>query len=194
MKKSDTENRHKLRLEFGILKTLPRNCSQAFDLVLMGIGFCNSFNEKTNLLFGAETEISYVLDQKVFNYELSVKGRYSPFPDYICPENSAVKYGGRELDCSMPIRVVPRVALGVPKSFLGVLDTKLYCEMLLSGDTENKNSFQFDQSLMTGIEVGYFTSQLDVAAGSSFRIDYDEDVSLDDLHFYIRMKLSWFRF
>ena len=181
-------------LEFGISKTLPRNCSQAFDLVLMGIGFCNSFNEKTNLLFGAETEISYVLDQKVFNYELSVKGRYSPFPDYICPENSAVKYGGRELDCSMPIRVVPRVALGVPKSFLGVLDTKLYCEMLLSGDTENKNSFQFDQSLMTGIEVGYFTSQLDVAAGSSFRIDYDEDVSLDDLHFYIRMKLSWFRF
>ena len=181
-------------MELAVRNPLQRNWSQNFDIVLMGISYYyNNFDDINKLHFGAESEISYLFDQGFINYELSVKGRYSPFPENIYPESSAVKYGGRALDCSMPIRVVPQVSIGFPKFLLDSLDAKVYGQMLLSGNTENSDSFNFDQSVMTGLELGTFSNRIDFAAGTSLRIDYNKEITFENLNFYIRVKFTWFR-
>ena len=180
--------------EFALSQDLPRCSAQTIDFVLMGTSYCSFFNEKNDVVsFGLESELSYLLDKRNINYELSVKGRYTPYPENICPPNSGVKYGGRELDCSMPVRIVPRVAFVLPKAFLGALDTKAYCEMLLSADPQNKAGFDFDRSLMTGLELGMNMNHIEVAMGSSLKLDYDDEISMDSFNFYLRLKLSWYR-
>ena len=181
-------------LEFTISKTLPRNCSQTFDFVLMGTSFWTNAGSNPDIKFGAETELSYQLDKRDIKYELSVKGRYSPFPATICPPNSGVKYGGKELDCSMPIRIVPRAALIFPDIFMKTLDTKVYCEMLASANPDNLNNISFDKSVMTGLELGEYSNHMEAAIGTSLRLDFaDEDITQEAFNFYLRLKLSWYR-
>ena len=181
-------------IEFALSQALPRCTSQTFDFVLMGTSYCSFFNDKNNeIAFGFESELSYLLNQRNICYELSLKGRYSPYPENICPPNSGVKYGGKELDCSMPVRIIPRAAVVLPKLFFDSLDTKAYCEMLISADPKNQVKFDFDRSVMTGLEVGMYSNHIEVSAGTSLKLDYDKDISMDSFNIYLRLKLSWFR-
>ena len=179
--------------EFSISKTLPRNCSQTYDFVLMGTSFFTNFNSNPDLKFGAESELSYLLDKRDINFELSVRGRYSPFPSHICPPNSSVKYGGSELDCSMPIRIIPSAAIIFPNILMNAFDTKIYCEMLASANPENLKNIELDRSLMTGLEFGKYANHLEVALGSALKLDYDKEITPESFNFYLRVKLDWFR-
>ena len=181
--------------EFSLSQSLPRNCAQTFDMVVMGTTYCSLFNNSNpDFRFGLESELSYTLDKRLIKYELSLKGRYSPYPANICPPNSSVKYGGKNLDSSMPVRLVPNLSLTLPNIILNTLDSKAYCEMLISANPAEQSSFICDRSLMTGLELGKYDNHFEFAAGTSLRFDYDKNISVDSWNLYLRIKLNWFRY
>ena len=65
--------------------------------------------------------------------------------------------------------------------------------MLISADPKNQVKFDFDRSVMTGLEVGMYSNHIEVSAGTSLKLDYDKDISMDSFNIYLRLKLSWFR-
>ena len=179
--------------EFYASGDLPRDCWHSIDLVSL-VSLCGSELEKDPVCrFGFESEVIYLKHLKLLNYELSVRGRYTPYPAYICPPKSGVVYGGKEVDCSQPIRIVPKIALILPDILFNLIDTKLYCEALLSGSPENINTFGFNRSLMGGFELGEYSGQLEVATGLSLRFDFDKYISTESVNLYFTFKYHWSR-
>ena len=179
--------------EFYSSKALPKDYFHSLDFVTLISTNCRKFENTPEFKFGFESELIYTLNQKYYALELALKGRYTPFDDYVCPPNSGVKYGGKELDCSMPIRIVPKISLIFPNIILNLLDTKLYCEALLSTKPENFNLFNFGRSIMSGFEIGKYSDQLEVAGGTSLRFDFDKQINSNSLNFYFTFKYHWCR-
>lgn len=179
--------------DFVYSKALPRNCYHTFDFVITGIAFCERTNVKPVFQFGVETELSYLLNQRNISYEISLRGRYTPFSSYICPPNSGITYGNKKLDCSMPVRVVPRFAILFPGFIPNFVDAKIYGELLGSSDLNFKNTFKFDKSVMTGFELGTYSARTEIATGVSMHIEYNKPVTFDCFDYYLRLKLSWYR-
>ena len=179
--------------EFYFSKALPKDYFHSLDFVTLFLINGGNFEKTPEFKFGFESELIYTLNQKFFALELALKGRYTPFDDYICPPNSALTYGGRKLDCSMPIRIIPKASLIFPNSILNMLDTKIYGEALLSTKPENLNLTTFDRSIMPGIEIGKYSDQLEVAVGASLKCDFDKPISLNSLNIYFTFKYHWCR-
>ena len=135
----------------------------------------------------------YTKGYKLFNDELSVRGRFTPFPAYVYPPNSGVVYGGKKLDCSQSIRIVPKASLIIPNILFNTIDSKLYCEMLLSASPEKSDGLAFDKSVMGGLEIGKYSNQLEVAGGTSLRFDWDKQISADSWNVYFTFKYHWSR-
>ena len=180
--------------EFSLSQSLSRNCAQSFDLVVMGTTYCPLFNNSNpDFKFGFESELSYTLDKRLIKYQLALNSRYTPYPANICPPNSSVTYGGKPLDSSMPVRLVPSLSFTLPNIILNSLDTKAYCEMLISANPAEQPSFTWDRSIMTGLEIGKYDNHMEFACGTSLRFDYDKDISMDSWNFYLRVKIYWLR-
>lgn len=180
-------------LEFYISRELPRDCWHSIDFVFLA-SICGSKLElNPDFKFGFESELIYTRGYSHINYELSVRGRYTPFPSYVCPPNSGVVYGGRNLDCSESIRIVPKAAITVNNLFFNLIDTRLYCEMLFSGSPEKNHNFNLNRSIMGGIEIGKYSGQLEVAGGTSLRFDFDRQISAEAWNVYFTFKYHWCR-
>lgn len=93
----------------------------------------------------------------------------------------------------MPIRIIPKASLIFPNIILNMLDTKLYCEALLSTKPESFDIFNFDRSIMSGLEIGKYSDQLEVAGGASLKFDFDKELSSNSLNFYFTFKYHWCR-
>lgn len=172
---------------------LPRGCWHSLDFVAL-LSLCASKLENSpDFKAGFESELIYTMGRKVFNYELSVRGRYTPFPTYICPPNSGVVYGGNKLDCSQSIRIVPKISLILPSLIADLIDTKLYCELLVSGSPENLSGFAFDRSVTGGLEIGKYADALEVAGGTSLRFDFDRQLTSNSWNIYFTFKYHWSR-
>lgn len=180
-------------LELYLSSDLSHDSWHSIDIVALGSLCCAKFESNPDFKAGLEAELIYTKGRSLFNYELSVCGRYTPFPDYVCPPNSGVLYGGKKLDCSQSVRIVPKISLIFNNLIFGKLDTKLYGEMLLSGSPEKANSFGFDRSIMGGAELGKYSGQLEVAGGTSLRFDYDKQISAESWNIYFTFKYHWSR-
>ena len=180
-------------LEFYFSKSLPKDCFHSLDFVTLFSTNCGSFEKEPEFKFGFESELIYMLNQKVYALEFVLKGRYTPFAEYVCPPNSAITYGGKKLDCSMPLRIIPKASLILPNIIMNQLDTKLYCEALFSTKPENFKPYDFDRSVMTGFEIGKYSDQLEVAAGTSLRFDFDKEISGNSFNLYFTFKYHWCR-
>lgn len=179
--------------EFYFSKALPKDCFHSLDFVALFLTNCGNFEKTPEFKFGFESELIYTLNQKNVALELALKGRYTPFTEYITPPNSALTYGGKKLDCSMPIRIIPKVSLIFPNIILNMLDTKIYCEALLSTKPESFDIFNFDRSIMSGLEIGKYSDQLEVAGGASLKFDFDKELTSNSLNFYFTFKYHWCR-
>jgi len=180
-------------LELYLSKELPRDCWHSIDFVALASICGSEFESNPDFKPGFEVELIYKKGYKLINYELSVRGRFTPFPAYVCPPNSGVVYGGKKLDCSQSVRIIPKASLIIPNILFNIIDTKLYCEMLLSASPEKSDKLAFDKSVMGGIEIGKYSNQLEVAGGSSLRFDWDKQISADSWNVYFTFKYHWSR-
>ncbi len=180
-------------LELYLSKELPRDCWHSIDMVVLASICGSEFESNPDFKPGFEAELIYTKGYKLFNYELSVRGRFTPFPAYVCPPNSGVVYGGKKLDCSQSVRIIPKASLIIPNILFNTIDSKLYCEMLLSASPEKSDGLAFDKSVMGGLEIGKYSNQLEVAGGTSLRFDWDKQISADSWNVYFTFKYHWSR-
>ncbi len=180
-------------IEFYFSKSLPRDCFHSIDFVSLLSTNCGSFEKEPEFKFGFESELIYMLNLKIYALELVLKGRYTPFAEYVCPPNSAITYGGKKLDCTMPLRLIPKASLILPNIIMNQIDAKLYCEALFSTKPEDFKPYAFDRSVMTGLEIGKYSDQLEVAGGTSLRFDFDKEISANSFNLYFTFKLHWCR-
>ena len=65
--------------------------------------------------------------------------------------------------------------------------------MLASANPQNLKNINLDRSLMTGLEFGEYSNHMEVAWGTSLKLDYDKDITAESFNIYVRLKLDWFR-
>ncbi len=184
---SDNNLYMSLGLDYYFSKDLKKD--DYFSLQIIGIG--TALYDMKDFYFGGEGELSFIKKMDNVQYQAELVGRYMPFPEYIYPSNSRVKYGGTAFDCSMPLRAIPRLSVVFPQTLLGLIDIKLYAEMNFFAD-KNFN-FDFDKSIASGLEYVISQGPIQIATGASLKFEYNKKFSLDTLNFYLAIKYNWLR-
>ena len=177
-------------------------CEQAkqnyfgFDLVGLALSYFDITENK--IYFGFEGESTFYETYSSSSFELSVKGRYTPYPQNIVPTASRVRYGGEKLDCSYPARIVPRIAYTFPTYGSSGMNLKSYVEALVSIGNDNddpaSSPFYINQSFTPGAEFSIQSGYAECALGTSYKIRPQEDFDFKNFNFYLTAKFGAFRY
>lgn len=187
-------------LDFIYSKSNSLDQLRSFGLTAIGIGEWNLAMKK--FFAGTEFETGFLYESSLFNYELTLRGRYTDYPASTVISFSRASYSGFELDCSYPGRLVPQASVIIPDFLIGGLNLKTFGEMLFSFGSnsvdfetpknENPLNFTMDNTFAAGLELYIKSGRQELGLGYNFLFDTNTFEYIDS-KLYMVLKYNWIR-
>ncbi len=187
-------------LDFLYSKSNSLDQLRSFGLTTIGIGEWNLAMKR--FFAGLEFETGFLYEGSLFNYELSLRGRYSDYPASTVISFSRASYSGFELDCSYPGRLVPQASVIIPDFLIDGLNFKTFGEMLFSFGSnsvdfetpKNNNplNFTLDNTFAAGLELYIKSGRQELGLGYNFVFDINNFEYIDS-KLYMVLKYNWIR-